>query len=119
MIRFASARRILVLAVLVVAAPACVVRTETVAPSAEVEVTSAPVDVERAPRTVYEGRIVYWFEGRWVFREHDRWACYRAEPLELRRYRTQHQEHGWQPAPRHGDAPRDPRRGDKRQPGST
>ncbi len=91
------------------------VRAETVAPSAEVEITSAPVDVERAPRTVYEGRIVYWFEGRWVFRERDRWACYRAEPLELRRYRTQHQDHAWQPAPRHGD----PRRGEKRPPGSS
>lgn len=103
MIRFPSARRFVALAVLVAATPACVVRAEAVAASPEVEVTSAPIDIERAPRTVYEGRIVYWFEGRWVFRERDRWASYRAEPLELRRFRTQHDERAWQPAPRHGE----------------
>lgn len=108
MIRFESVRRFVVLAVVVVVAPACVMRAETVAPSTEVEVTSVPIDIERAPRTVYEGRIVYWFEGRWVFRERDRWASYRAEPLELRRYRTQHDDRTWRPAPRHGE---------KRQPG--
>src|SRR5262249_48892904 len=40
------------------------------------------------PRTVYDGRTVYYVDHRWVYRDADRWYYYRSEPPALHRYRS-------------------------------
>jgi hypothetical protein len=64
-----------------------------------VEVQTAPAHVETYPQTVYEGRPVYYVDGRWYYQNGPRWAYYREEPrplIEYRAtpaYRTRHHEH--------------------------
>src|SRR5262245_29124835 len=58
----------------------CTVRARAV-PVGFAEITSVPVDVTYAyPSVIYEGRVVYWVNGRWIYRAGDRWLSYRTEP---------------------------------------
>lgn len=50
-------------------------------------VTSAPVQIETYPSTVYEGRTVYLYHDHWYYRDRGRWAYYRDEPRLLNRHR--------------------------------
>lgn len=50
-------------------------------------VTSAPVQIETYPSTVYDRRTVYLYDDRWYYRDHGRWAYYREEPVALYRHR--------------------------------
>jgi hypothetical protein len=52
-------------------------------PVGYVELTSAPIDVEAYPSTVYDGHTVYLYNDRWYYRDGGRWAYYRHEPREL------------------------------------
>ena len=65
-------------------------RAEVEPPVGTVEITSAPVvQYESQPHTVYEGKTVYWVNGRWGYpHSNGRWAYYRSEPAPLARYRT-------------------------------
>jgi hypothetical protein len=58
-------------------------------PVAYAEVSEAPVDVEVTsyPQTTYEGRVVYYHNNRWYYRDGARWAYYRHEPTVLRQRR--------------------------------
>jgi hypothetical protein len=67
-----------------VAVGGCAVRTQ---PVGYVEVSSAPVHVERYPRTYYDGHVVYLVNDRWMYNDGGRWAYYREEPSQLRRQR--------------------------------
>jgi hypothetical protein len=53
-----------------------------------IEVEAAPLRIETYPHTVYEGRPVYYVEGRWYYRHGPRWAYYREEPRPLIEYRS-------------------------------
>jgi hypothetical protein len=81
----------------------CAVRGEAeyAEPVGQVEITSAPVvDFEAYPHTVYQGRTVYYVNGRWGYPHGVRgWATMRNEPPELVRYR-QHVDVA-PPAPRY------------------
>ncbi len=79
---------------------ACRVEAEPVEPTATVEVTSAPYDIETYPHTVYEGRTVYLYNGGWYYRDGGRWARYREEPGQLREYRQRSYVQQAPPAPR-------------------
>jgi len=56
-------------------------------PVSAVEITSAPVGIEASPSVVYGGRLVYWYENHWYFREGDAWHYYVEEPRMLRHHR--------------------------------
>lgn len=89
-----------VVAAVVAVIPGCTV-TEQPAPvyasqsgytagvDAEVEVDTPPpvVEIESAPRYVYRGQDVYFYNDRWYHRRGNRWVYYRNEPPELRRHR--------------------------------
>lgn len=49
-----------------------------------------PAYVETYPSYYYEGRTVYWVDGRWYTRDSGHWVYYREEPPVLYRYRTVH-----------------------------
>jgi len=40
------------------------------------------------PHTFYDGRDVYFIDGRWMFRDGGGWRYYTTEPAPLYRYRT-------------------------------
>jgi hypothetical protein len=63
----------------------CTVRATE--PVAYVETTAAPVYVDAYPSTVYDGRVVYYVNDRWMYRDGGRWAYYRSEPAPLQQYR--------------------------------
>jgi len=79
---------------------ACHAEVQPVEPVGEVEVTSAPYDIETYPHTVYEGRTVYLYNGGWYYHDNGRWARYRNEPGQLREYRQRHYVQQAPPAPR-------------------
>jgi hypothetical protein len=58
-----------------------------------VEVQTAPAHVEAYPHTVYEGRPVYYVDGRWYYQSGPRWAYYREEPRPLIEYRATPEYH--------------------------
>lgn len=58
-------------------------------PVGYVDVTSAPMDIDEAPQTVYEGRTVYLSGDRWYYRDGARWRYYRQEPAALQQHRQQ------------------------------
>lgn len=61
-------------------------------PSADVEVTSAPIDdIETYPSTVYEGRNVYLYNDHWYYRNGSNWQYYRQEPQQLVQHRQRFQ----------------------------
>jgi hypothetical protein len=96
-----STIRILTMAVAAVAGPlGCTVHATT-EPVGYTEVTSSPADAYyySYPNTEYEGHPVYYVEGRWIYRDRDRWRAYREEPAPLYRYRTTVQQAP--PAPRY------------------
>ena len=63
--------------------------TRPIEPVGYVEVTSAPVvDYRRYPSTTYDGRVVYYVDGRWGYPRGNQWVTYRSEPPPLARYRT-------------------------------
>ena len=53
-----------------------------------VEVEVGPRYVERYPRTVYEGRPVYYYDNHWYQRRGPRWVYYREEPRALIEFRA-------------------------------
>jgi hypothetical protein len=53
-----------------------------------VEVDTAPSHYETYPHTTYEGRPVYYVDGRWYYRHGPRWGYYREEPRPLVEYRS-------------------------------
>jgi hypothetical protein len=53
-----------------------------------VDVDFAPAHVEEYPHSVYEGRPVYYVDGRWYYQRGPRWAYYRDEPRPLVEYRA-------------------------------
>lgn len=68
------------------------------------------VDYDAYPVCVYGGTNVYFIDGRWYYRDHDRWAYYRNEPDDLGRWRA-HENiavngsyHGWSGSSREGQA---------------
>lgn len=53
------------------------------------ELYSGPVTgIYSAPHTYYQGHLVYWYGGRWMYRDADTWNYYPTEPSELHRFRT-------------------------------
>lgn len=57
-------------------------------PVAYAELTSASIDDPSSyPHTTFEGREVYLVGKTWMFEDGGRWAYYREEPEQLRRYR--------------------------------
>ena len=82
----------------VTALTGCTARTSPEPAYATTEVTSAPVQIETYPSTVYEGRTVYLYNDHWYYRDRGRWAYYRKEPAPLSRHR--HSVHTAPPAPR-------------------
>lgn len=83
-----------------------------------VEIDIAPPRIEDYPHTVYEGRPVYYYEGRWYERRGPRWVYYREEPRPLVVYRSspEYRRHHAPPPPRrHYEArPSRDRRDDRR-----
>ena len=79
---------------------ACHVTAEPAEPVGEVEITSAPYDIETYPHTVYEGRTVYLYNGGWYYRDGGRWNRYRSEPAPLQQYRQRQYVQQAPPAPR-------------------
>ena len=71
----------------VTAVTGCTVRTSPEPVHAATAVTSAPVQIETYPSTVYEGRTVYLYDDHWYYRHRGRWAYYRDEPRLLNRHR--------------------------------
>jgi hypothetical protein len=64
-------------------------RGRPVEPVGYVEITSAPVgDIRRSPQTTYDGRVVYYVDGRWGYPRGNQWVYYRSEPPPLARHRT-------------------------------
>jgi hypothetical protein len=53
-----------------------------ITPPAEFVATAVPVR--------HDGRLVYWYNGRWVYRHGRAWAAYRTEPAYLRAHRHRH-----------------------------
>jgi hypothetical protein len=53
-----------------------------------IDVEIAPPSIETYPRTVYEGRPVYYYEGHWYEQRGPRWVYYRDEPQPLVVYRS-------------------------------
>ena len=51
------------------------------------EVTSAPAEIDTAPRSYYDGHVVYLHDNHWYYREGANWRYYREEPAELTRQR--------------------------------
>jgi hypothetical protein len=57
-------------------------------------VTVVPARIEYYPHTYYQGRPAYLVDGRWYYRNHERWVVFREEPTHLREYRLQGADHG-------------------------
>lgn len=78
-------------ATVALAASGCTVHGYTgTEPVSTYEVTSAPVgpsSYEQYPHTMYEGRQVYYVNGRWGYPQPRGWSYYRSEPAPLVRYR--------------------------------
>jgi hypothetical protein len=72
--------------------------------TAEVAPAVAPVGYyDSYPYTVYEGRTVYYVNGRWTYPDGNRWYYYRHAPPALERRRTElHYPRGYG----HGGGPR-------------
>jgi hypothetical protein len=86
-------------------------------PPIYVEVDVVPPSIETYPQTVYEGRPVYYYEGRWYERRGPRWVYYRDEPRPLVVYRSspEYRRHPAPPPRRHYEArPARDRRDDRR-----
>lgn len=66
-------------------ASGCHVYTE---PVGTYEVTSAPYGYDAYPHTYYEGRQVYYVNGRWGYPQQRGWRYYQTEPAPLVRHRT-------------------------------
>jgi hypothetical protein len=58
-----------------------------------VNVETAPRRIESYPHTVYEGRPVYYYDGRWYSRRGPGWVYYRDEPRPLVEYRSRPSRH--------------------------
>jgi hypothetical protein len=57
--------------------------------TAEVAPAAAPVGYyEDYPSTSYEGRTVFYIDGRWTYRDNNRWYYYHHVPRELDRRRA-------------------------------
>ncbi len=69
-------------------------------PVGYVEVTSAPVQIETYPHTVYDGRPVYLYQDRWYYREGGHWRYYRNDPPGLQQQRERMRREHAQPPPR-------------------
>jgi hypothetical protein len=67
-------------------AAGCTVHAQT-EPVGYAEVTSAPTEIDAAPRSYYDGRVVYFHDDHWYYREGTRWRYYTQEPPELTRQR--------------------------------
>jgi hypothetical protein len=72
------------------ALPGCVASAEGgfVADYPAEYVESVPPRIEYYPQAYYRGSPAYLVDGRWYYRNHDRWAVFREEPRELRDYRV-------------------------------
>ncbi len=58
-------------------------------PVGTVTITSAPLYYDAYPHTYYDGRVVYYVDGRWGYPAGSgRWTYYQQEPPPLVRYRT-------------------------------
>jgi hypothetical protein len=72
-------------------ASACTATVESapiVAPGEEVvAVDTVPTNVTVYPHTVYQGRTVYFVNGRWYYPHGRHWYAYRTEPAGLARQR--------------------------------
>lgn len=94
-----------------------VTNTASADPPIYVEVDVVPPRIESYPRTVYEGRPVYYYEGHWYERRGPRWVYYRDEPRPLVVYRSspEYRRHAPPPPPRrHYVAPPSRRYDDRR-----
>lgn len=74
--------------------------TASADPPLYIEIESAPPHIEEHPHTVYEGRPVYYYEGRWYERRGPRWVYYREEPRPLVVYRESDEYRRHAPPPR-------------------
>jgi hypothetical protein len=76
---------------LFVLASACTATVETahpvVATDDVVTIETVPPDVTVYPHTEYQGRTVYYVNGRWAYPHGRRWYAYRTEPPGLARQR--------------------------------
>lgn len=77
----------LVLGILLSGVAACAVHASTV-PVGSAELYYGDPYVSGYPYAQYDGRTVYWYGDRWVYRDGNSWYAYRQEPAPLYRYRT-------------------------------
>jgi hypothetical protein len=59
-------------------------------PGADVELTSAPVDIDTYPSVYYEGRPAYFYHDHWYYREGRAWRYYHTEPRFLFEHRRRY-----------------------------
>ncbi len=57
--------------------------------TAEIASASLDRDIYNSPSARYDDRTVYFYNGRWMYRDNDTWKYYTKEPPELYRHRTQ------------------------------
>jgi hypothetical protein len=94
------------------------VTTTTAEPVGEVEVTSAPVDIDDAPQVVYDGHPVYLSNDRWYYRDGAQWKYYAHEPNALVQHGQQLRQQGHREQRRpqqRTQAPKQPQREEERQ----
>jgi hypothetical protein len=89
----APTAKALLIAAAALAVGACTATVETAHPvvaaddAAVYTVETVPSDIYVHPHTEYQGRTVYYVDGRWYYPHASRWYAYRAEPAELTRHR--------------------------------
>jgi hypothetical protein len=87
--RIARGPWIIAAGALIVAMTGCTVRTGPPVADAYVYAGTPPGEViYQQPRTTWNGRTVYWYEGRWYTPDRGGWVYLRQEPPELYRHRS-------------------------------
>lgn len=88
--RLGRYRWVLGIVALTAGVPGCVAhaRGELVYDYPVTYVETVPARIEYYPSTYYRGRPAYLVDGRWYYRNRDRWVVFREEPVELREYRV-------------------------------
>jgi hypothetical protein len=89
--------RVAMMAMALCAVAGCTAEVETARPTvvasattddSVVEVETVPAaDITAYPHTEYDGRVVYYVNGRWYYPHGRRWYYYRKEPPALVRHR--------------------------------
>jgi hypothetical protein len=81
---------------------------EPAAATEDVVADTAPVDIQTYPHSDYNGRTVYFVNGRSYYSRGSRWYYYRTEPQDLAVRRRQYVQQAPAAHPRREEAPRGP-----------